>query len=72
MNQSTDITQLPMGLKIRPDDFSVQENADVATYRKANRAALLDLIEARWPQISSPPSAQEIENWITVGRGGER
>ncbi len=51
-----------------------KEAGKIFKYRQAARDAVLDVIEARWSKLPTPPSAQEVENWIAqgrTGRGGE-
>jgi hypothetical protein len=48
----------------------LKEAETIFKHRRAARDAVLDLIEARWSKLPTPPSAQEVESWIAQGRRG--
>ena len=39
------------------------ETMEMLKQRQARRAAVLDTIEARWPQMPMRPSAGEVDEW---------
>ncbi len=47
------------------------ETGNIFQCRQTARDTVLDIIEARWPQIAAPPTAREVENWIVLGRRGQ-
>lgn len=48
-----------------------QEAREILGQRLATRSMVLAEMRAGWKEIASPPSASEVNEWITAGRRGE-
>lgn len=46
-----------------------REVREILGYHLMARGELLDQVQARWPQLPYPPSADEVAGWIKGSRG---
>jgi plasmid stability protein len=68
-NLSPEIVENLKALASRNGRSMEQEAREILAYRLASRSSILDAIQAKWEEYA-PPSAQEIQDWITAGRRG--
>ena len=47
-----------------------QEVREVLRQQRPTREELLSEIESFWPEITNPPSVDDVDNWIRIARQG--
>ena len=49
-----------------------QEAREILGQRLATRTELLFEMRSLWPEITAPPSANDVDSWIEAGRKGRK